>query len=77
MASKNYLNPCPFCSSNTAPHFIDYGEMAEMYIEEGGYDPSDGWYIICDADKGGCGCNSGWSETQDEAALKWNIRRGQ
>ena len=31
-------------------------------------------YAICDATRGGCGASSGWGETLDEVADKWNAR---
>ena len=79
MQNKDQLNPCPFCNSIEAPEFITHNEIVEMYTYDD-IESGEGWYVICNAGThgaGGCGAQSGFSATQDEAALKWNIRRGQ
>ena len=54
------LKPCPFCGSKD--------------IEEG-FEPIGGYgYIVCNAEKSGCGATSGRYESYDEAAESWNRR---
>lgn len=62
---KNYLIPCPFCGET---------ESVRMMIRKG----KDGWrdryFVRCEYDSGGCGAESGWYHSEEEAADSWNRR---
>lgn len=74
--SKKF-SPCPHCGK-TKPV-----RMAAASEDEG-FDGSnaDSYAVLCDASKwaghdpGGCGAQSGYYETEDEAAAAWNRRAG-
>ena len=68
------LKPCPFCgNTGYGVSVITEQEMAEMSDGEGS---NGGWYVICSANAGGCGSNSGWAQTTEKATEKWNTRIG-
>jgi len=54
-----HIEQCPFCGSDNIN--IEYFELfANAKL----------WYVKCD----GCGCNTGYCPTKDEAVKKWNRR---
>lgn len=74
------LDKCPFCGAEAA-EFISNGEMVDMMLEGADMELTrledySGWYVICDATKGGCGACSGAGQNKAHAARKWN-RRGE
>ena len=56
---------CPFCGESNP---------VRMMVRKG----KDGWrdrfYVLCEYDSGGCGAESGWYHTEEEAAFAWNHR---
>lgn len=56
---------CPFCGERNP---------VRMMRRKG----KDGWrdrfYVLCEYDSGGCGAESGWYHTEEEAAFAWNHR---
>ena len=69
MNGNTELKPCPFCGNAKRPRVMDWeGEGCPGYV------------IICDAagfdgdPRLGCGASSGWGETPEEAAERWNRR---
>lgn len=55
------LKPCPFCG----------GWLDVVYVKR----DEKGYKIECDSTtKNGCGCNSGYHDTEDNAKKSWNTR---
>ena len=59
------LKPCPFCGM-TYP--------VNLMCRKG----KDGWrdkyFVLCEYDSGGCGAESGWYHSIEEAEEAWNRR---
>ena len=59
------LKFCPFCGEEEAPTVI---------VRAG----QNGWRdrnaVLCDYEKGGCGAESGWYHSREEAVDAWNRR---
>ena len=57
------IKRCPFC-----------GNYARIIIRQG----KDGWRdrysVLCDYENGGCGAESGWYHSREEAIDSWNKR---
>lgn len=67
------LDACPFCGLITNVKYVASQELCECEDEK-----TEGWHVICDATKNGCGSSSGWFKTKKKAAEHWNKRwRGQ
>lgn len=64
-----YFKPCPFCGCTYSPEFISENAYAELNDGQGS---NNGWYVICNANRDGCGSISGWAGTKLEALGKWN-----
>lgn len=58
---KADIKPCPLCGNTKA-----------LWVKCW----NDHFIDLCDEDYGGCGCNSGMKETEEEAVKSWNTRAG-
>ena len=57
------LKPCPLCGSG-----------ARVYDDGAGcLDSVPAWIVVCD-DEDGCGCETAFFDTRDEAVAAWNRR---
>lgn len=64
---SNKLRPCPFCG-NVTPRVKYYKADGErLFIGR--------YAVLCDYRTGGCGAESGWYHSPEEAAAMWNQRR--
>ena len=76
------LAACPFCgrvdtvvfSNALEDEYCSGGEGCPAFSGGNARDECGMHYAICDATRGGCGASSGWGETLDEVADKWNAR---
>ncbi len=75
------MKKCPFCGDEDSPELISNMAMKAMFNDD--YAPcheddyeevTNGWFVICSAGKTGCGADSGWAETKEDAIIKWNRR---
>jgi len=64
MANKD-LKPCPFCGDGHAPTSI-------VRLGKNGW--RDHHAVLCDYGAGGCGAESGWYHSREEAIEAWNRR---
>lgn len=63
------LKPCPFCGS-TNIIVSSCKEWEENYVGE----CEEYVAVICNSEEGGCGANSGYCRTEEEAIEVWNRR---
>ena len=64
------LLSCPFCSNNKISVIVNDAEYSL-----GLTDKTDVYFkVICSITSGGCGASSGWYNTRQEAADRWNTR---
>ncbi len=61
------MKKCPFCGEE---------KSVELVKDEIHNDDECGYFIICNARKGGCGAMSGWGGTIEKVVKKWEIRKG-
>ena len=59
------LKPCPFCGSLLAVRIV-------MRKGAGGW--RNRYSVLCDYDDEGCGSESGWYHSEEEAVEAWNRR---
>ena len=59
------MKPCPFCGELLTPRIV-------CRIGRNGW--RDRWCVPCEYGDGGCGAESGWYYSQDEAIEAWNRR---
>lgn len=64
---KEKLKPCPFCGK---PH-----PVSRRYEADGVKLLRDRYVVLCDYSEGGCGAESGWYHSPEEAAAMWNQRK--
>lgn len=60
------LKPCPLCGKFTA----------ELTQKDGSEYGSEYYAVVCNFQKGGCGCTGGFRKTPEEAEDAWNMRAG-
>ncbi len=73
------LKKCPFCGKEEIAKVVTDEYMRTMYIDydvDDDFQGNDGYYVLCLFSNGGCGANSGWGMTDNEAIKKWNKREG-
>jgi hypothetical protein len=80
--SKIELKPCPFCGNKTLKFAVvnnsndcgnhDTDACPCKDVEQCGF-----IYVVCVAQKGGCGASSGYYDTPEEAVQAWNRRAGE
>lgn len=82
LKAKYPLAPCPHCGSISAPDFTTACECdicsatsdgCEQFIVDDGCD-CNVHFVVCNAQKGGCGATSGWASSAEGAARNWNSR---
>ena len=82
LKAKYPLAACPHCGSISAPEFTtacDVGtcsadsESCPNFITDDECDCKV-HYVVCNAQKGGCGAASGWGADEEVAASLWNSR---
>ena len=61
IGEKEELKPCPFCGKSTP---LTRKREAGQTI------------IICDANRGGCGAQSGYTDQREQPTYRWNMRKG-
>ena len=61
---KRDLIPCPHCGN----------EVLTILIREGRNGFRDRYSVLCDYNEGGCGAESGWYHSRNEAIWSWNRR---
>jgi hypothetical protein len=59
------LRSCPFCGEILAPTLI---------VRKGKNGWRDRYAVLCDYNEGGCGAESGWYHSPEEAIASWNRR---
>jgi len=67
--SKEFAIPirkCPFCGKNVV-------ELYEVEAEEDG-EKVKYFNMVCDVEKGGCGCTTGMYDKELDAVIAWNKR---
>ena len=64
---KRGLKRCPFCGSD--------GAVIRRYAADGVKLYTDRYAVLCDYRNGGCGAESGWYHSPEEAAAMWNQRK--
>ena len=57
------LKPCPFCGESTVTMICRIND-----------DWRNRYSVLCDYERGGCGAESGWYHSKEEAAEAWNRR---
>jgi len=58
---KEELKPCPFCGKSSSLTRDEVGEQTA---------------IVCDANRGGCGAQSGYTGLKEQPTYRWNMRKG-
>lgn len=61
------LKPCPFCGGTT----LFVGTAREIH----GSDDTHGYFVVCDAEYGGCGASCGAKLSEEDVMLAWNRRK--
>lgn len=59
------LKPCPFCGNNEITITVRIGKNGFR----------DRYAVLCDYGDGGCGAESGWYHSKEEAVFAWNQRK--
>ena len=60
--------PCPFCGKHSAITIVFAYQMNELKFFKNDR------AVCCNFKKGGCGAHSGYSNTEEGAIYKWNMR---
>ena len=78
---KYAVRECPFCGKSTTVVFADIKteELCRNCNEEkcDCYEDAEcsfGYFVVCNALKGGCGASGGWGCDKETAVRNWNRR---
>jgi len=66
-AGKVKLKKCPFCGNPNVNIRLYKADGVKLFLDR--------YAVICDYGKGGCGTESGWYHSPEEAAAMWNQRK--
>ena len=74
MAKK--LKKCPHCGNKKGLEYLSSLDAARMAVDDEEYTNStaNGWFVICNYNKDGCGARSGWGIAKKDARKSWNKR---
>ena len=61
IGEKEELKPCPFCGKSSSLTRENVGKQTT---------------IVCDANRGGCGAQSGFTDYVEQPTYRWNMRKG-
>jgi hypothetical protein len=62
---------CPFCGGDDTIKIIRAEDLCSC---EEPHNADGGFFVICGKSRGGCGCSSGYGETEEDAVGIWNSR---
>lgn len=67
MTTKRHIRRCPFCGNKNV--------TVRYYKADGEKLMRDRYAVLCSWNEGGCGAESGWYHSPEEAIVMWNQRK--